>query len=47
MSPRRPAELRLAIFIDGWNDRCRSLSWTKTTDDILAHARQGTSDARH
>jgi transposase len=34
-------------FIDGWNDRCRPFSWTKTADEILTHARQGTSDARH
>ncbi|MGO9660394.1 MAG: hypothetical protein ACLP7F_18825 [Acidimicrobiales bacterium] len=43
------ADLIAAIrrFIDGWNDRCRPFSWTKTPDEILVHARQGTSDARH
>jgi len=35
-------------FIDGWNDRCRPFSWTKTADEVLPHAtRQRTSDARH
>jgi len=34
-------------FIDGWNDRCRPFVWTKSADDIMPHARQGTSDAGH
>ena len=44
------ADLVAAIrrFIDGWNDRCRPFSWTKTAEEILPHAtRQRTSDARH
>jgi len=34
------ADLVAAIenFIDGWNDRCQPFTWTKTADDILAHA---------
>jgi transposase len=43
-------ELVAAIrrFIDGWNERCHPLVWTKTADEILPHAtRQATSDARH
>jgi transposase len=36
-------------FIDGWNDRCRPFSWTKTADEILPHATGGqrTSITRH
>ena len=34
-------------FIDGWNDRCRPFVWTKNADEIMSHARQGTSDAGH
>ena len=46
---RSVPELIAAIrrFIDGWNDRCRPFTWTKTADEILTHARKGTSDARH
>ncbi len=43
-------ELVTAIerFIQGWNDRCRPFSWSKTADEILPHAtRQRDSDARH
>jgi transposase-like protein len=43
-------ELMTAIsrFIDGWNDRCRPFTWTKTADEILPHARrQGNSETRH
>ena len=34
-------------FIDGWNERCHPFGWTKTADEILPHARQGTSEAGH
>ena len=46
---RSVPELIAAIrrFIDGWNDRCRPFVWTKSADDIMPHARQGTSDAGH
>jgi transposase len=47
---RSVPELVAAIrrFIDGWNDRCRPFSWTKTADEVLIRAkRQGTSDAAH
>jgi transposase len=38
----------ISRFIDGWNDRCRPFTWTKTADEILPHAhRQGTSEAGH
>ena len=43
-------ELVLAIraFIDGYNQRCRPFTWTKTADEILPRAtRQPTSDAGH
>ena len=39
---------RIRAFIDGWNDRCHPLAWTKTAVQILAKAdRQKTSDAPH
>jgi transposase len=45
------AELKAAIgrFIDGWNERCSPFVWTKTADEILAHARPSkrTSFTRH
>ncbi len=36
-------------FIDAWNQRCHPFAWTKSPDEILAHAprRQKTSDAGH
>jgi transposase len=35
-------------FIDGWNNRAHPFSWTKSADQLLAHARrQPTSDAGH
>ena len=36
-------------FIDGWNDRCHPLTWTKTADEILPKCRPGnrTSFTRH
>jgi transposase len=36
-------------FIDGWNDRCRPFTWTKTADEILPKCRPGkrTSFTRH
>ena len=38
----------ISAFIHGWNDRCHPFTWTKTADEILAHAtRQRNSDARH
>ena len=43
-------ELVAAIraFIEGWNNRCRPFTWTKTADEILPHAtRKRNSDARH
>lgn len=35
-------------YIDGWNERCQPLTWTKTADEILAWATGGqrTSFAR-
>jgi transposase len=37
------ADLIAAIeaFIDGWNDRCHSFTWTKTADEILPKCRPG------
>jgi hypothetical protein len=47
----RVRELVEAIsgLIDGWNDRCRPFTWTKTADEILPHATGGqrTSITRH
>src|SRR5918995_90840 len=38
----------IAIFIDGWNDRCEPFIWTKTADQIIPRAkRKTTSDTRH
>ena len=38
----------IRTFIDGYNERCRPFTWTKTADEILPHAtRQPTSDAGH
>ena len=28
----------IGTFIDGWNGRCQPFVWTKTPDEILAHA---------
>jgi hypothetical protein len=25
----------IQTFIDGWNERCRPFTWTKTADEIL------------
>ena len=35
------ADLIAAIrrFIDGWNDRCELVVWTKTADEVLRHAK--------
>jgi len=30
----RDLNTRIRTFIDGWNDRCHSFIWTKTTDEI-------------
>jgi transposase len=39
----------IETFIDGWNDRCRPFTWTKTADELLPHSRPGkrTSFTRH
>jgi transposase len=38
----------IRAFIDGYNNRCRPFTWTKTADEILPRAtRQPTSDAGH
>jgi hypothetical protein len=38
----------IRAFIDGWNDRCRPFTWTKTADEILPHAiRKRDLDAGH
>jgi transposase len=39
----------IGAFIDGWNDRCRPFTWTKTADELLPHTRPGkrTSFTRH
>jgi hypothetical protein len=38
----------IRAFIDGYNQRCRPFTWTKTADEILPRAtRQPTSDAGH
>jgi transposase len=36
-------------FIDGWNDRCRPFTWTKTPDQLIPRCRPGkrTSFTRH
>jgi hypothetical protein len=40
--------LSIRAFIDGYNQRCRPFTWTKTADDILPRAtRQPSSDAGH
>jgi len=31
----------IEAFIDGWNDRCRPFTWTKTADEILLNCRRG------
>ncbi len=39
---------KIRAFIDGWNDRCDPLVWTKTANQILTKAnRQTTSNAAH
>jgi transposase len=39
----------IETFIDGWNDRCRPFTWTKSADQLLDHCRpgKGTSFTRH
>jgi transposase len=39
----------IETFIDGWNDRCRPFTWTKSADQLLEHCRpgKGTSITRH
>ena len=39
----------IETFIDGWNDRCRPFTWTKTASELLPHCRPGkrTSFTRH
>jgi len=38
----------IRAFIDGYNERCRPFTWTKTADEILPRAtRQPISDAGH
>ncbi len=39
----------IETFIDAWNERCEPFRWTKTADEIIAHATKGqaTSIARH
>jgi hypothetical protein len=34
---------KIRAFIDGWNDRCHSFTWTKTADQILAKAKRPTT----
>ncbi len=29
----------ISAFINGWNDRCHPFTWTKTADEIIAHAK--------
>ena len=31
----------IEAFIDGWNDRCRPFTWTKTPDQLLPHCQPG------
>ncbi len=31
----------IGAFTDGWNDRRRPFTWTKTADEILPHCRPG------
>jgi len=39
---------KIRAFINGWNDRCRPFTWTKTPDQILTKAhRQTTSVSGH
>jgi transposase len=39
----------IETFIDGWNERCRPFTWTKTADELLPHCRPGkrTSSTQH
>jgi hypothetical protein len=32
----------IRVFIDGWNDRCQPVVWTKDVDTILAKAQEET-----
>jgi transposase len=31
----------IETFIDGWNDRCHALTWTRPADELLRHCRPG------
>jgi len=35
-SARRPHQ-QIEVPIDGWNERWRPFTWTKTADDLLPH----------
>jgi len=39
----------IKVFIDGWNERREPFVWTKTADQLIAHATRShtTSIARH
>jgi transposase len=39
----------IETFIDGWNNRCRPFTWTKTADELLSRCKPGkrTSFTRH
>lgn len=34
---------KIRAFIDGWNDRCKPFSWTRTADEILKKANRKTT----
>jgi hypothetical protein len=36
---------KIRLFINGWNDRCHPLVWTKTADQILQKANRPKSSA--
>jgi hypothetical protein len=40
--------IEATAFIDGWNERCQPIIWTKDADTIIAKAhRKSTSATRH
>lgn len=45
-------ETAIGTYIDGWNERAHPFTWTKGTDEIIAHAKPSphhktTYDTRH
>jgi hypothetical protein len=43
----RELNAKIRAFINGWNDRCHPVVWTKTAEEILAKANRRTTSVTH